>query len=76
VLPLSQGSAIKLTTSRYLTPSGQSIHKVGVKPDILVEGSRQYPGKKLNAEIDQNNDVQLHEAMKLLNNYPIMHSKH
>jgi hypothetical protein len=49
---------------------------VGVKPDILVEGSRQYPGKKLNAEIDQNNDVQLHEAMKLLNNYPIMHSKH
>ena len=76
VLPLSQGSAIKLTTSRYLTPSGQSIHKVGVKPDILVEGSRQYPGKKLNAEIDLNNDVQLHEAMKLLNNYPIMHSKH
>jgi carboxyl-terminal processing protease len=36
VLPLSAGRAIKLTTSRYFTPSGASIHERGIDPDILV----------------------------------------
>jgi len=36
VSPLSQGSAIILTSSRYLTPSGKSIHKIGISPDIEV----------------------------------------
>jgi carboxyl-terminal processing protease len=34
VLPLSSGRAIKLTTSRYYTPSGASIHEKGLQPDI------------------------------------------
>jgi len=34
VLPLSDGRAIKLTTSRYYTPSGVSIHERGIDPDI------------------------------------------
>jgi carboxyl-terminal processing protease len=34
VLPLSAGQAIKLTTSRYHTPSGASIHEKGLQPDI------------------------------------------
>jgi carboxyl-terminal processing protease len=34
VLPLSAGQAIKLTTSRYYTPSGVSIHEKGLQPDI------------------------------------------
>ncbi|MEI6308026.1 MAG: S41 family peptidase [bacterium] len=33
---LSQGSALVLTTARYLTPSGESIHKKGISPDIEV----------------------------------------
>jgi carboxyl-terminal processing protease len=37
VMPLSDGHAIKLTTSRYYTPSGISIHKIGIKPDVVVE---------------------------------------
>jgi carboxyl-terminal processing protease len=37
VVPLSGGHAIKLTTSKYYTPSGESIHKTGITPDILVE---------------------------------------
>ena len=37
VMPLSDGHAIKLTTSRYYTPSGASIHKVGIKPDVIVD---------------------------------------
>jgi carboxyl-terminal processing protease len=34
VMPLSEGSAIKLTTSRYLTPSGVSIQGLGISPDV------------------------------------------
>jgi carboxyl-terminal processing protease len=34
ILPLSDGRAIKLTTSRYYTPSGVSIHERGIEPDI------------------------------------------
>lgn len=37
VMPLSDGHAIKLTTSRYFTPSGASIHKTGITPDIVVD---------------------------------------
>jgi carboxyl-terminal processing protease len=37
VVPLSDGNAIKLTTSRYFTPSGASIHERGITPDIVVE---------------------------------------
>ncbi len=37
VMPLSDGRAIKLTTSRYYTPSGASIHEKGIDPDIVVE---------------------------------------
>jgi carboxyl-terminal processing protease len=37
VFPLSDGSALKLTTSRYFTPSGRSIHEKGIMPDIIVE---------------------------------------
>lgn len=37
VMPLSNGQAIKLTTSRYFTPSGASIHKRGITPDVVVD---------------------------------------
>ena len=36
ILPISEDTAIKLTTSRYFTPSGRSIQAFGVAPDILV----------------------------------------
>ncbi len=37
VIPLSDGSAIRLTTSKYFTPNGRTIHGEGVTPDIIVE---------------------------------------
>ncbi len=37
ILPLGNGTAIKLTTARYFTPSGQSIQAKGITPDIIVE---------------------------------------
>ena len=37
VIPLGDGSALRLTTSHYFTPSGRIIHGKGITPDILVE---------------------------------------
>ncbi|MBU1006314.1 MAG: S41 family peptidase [Candidatus Omnitrophica bacterium] len=37
VVPLSDGSAVRLTTSKYFTPSGKSIHDLGIEPDIVIE---------------------------------------
>lgn len=37
VIPLPDGSGLKLTTSTYFTPSGHSIHGLGIEPDIIVE---------------------------------------
>lgn len=37
VIPLPDGSGLRLTTSKYFTPSGESIHGKGIKPDIEVE---------------------------------------
>ena len=40
IMPLQGNGAIRLTTSRYYTPSGRSIQAVGVVPDVLVEQAR------------------------------------
>lgn len=40
ILPLSNGTAVKLTTARYYTPSGRSIQAEGIKPDIELDQVR------------------------------------
>jgi carboxyl-terminal processing protease len=35
-MPLSNGEALKLTTSRYFTPSGRSIQERGLEPDVRI----------------------------------------
>ncbi|MBF0456816.1 MAG: S41 family peptidase [Nitrospirae bacterium] len=37
VLPLSDGSGLRLTTARYYTPKGTSIQNTGITPDIVVK---------------------------------------
>lgn len=37
IIPLSDGSALRLTTARYFTPSGKVIQENGIVPDIVVE---------------------------------------
>ena len=37
ILPIGNGTAIKLTTARYFTPNGRSIQAKGIEPDIVVE---------------------------------------
>jgi len=75
VIPLSRGRAIKLTTSHYYTPSGDSIHEIGIVPDIVVEGSGEYPGSSASATVDRENDAQLIEALEQIRNQRVMHSQ-
>lgn len=55
ILPLTNNSAIKLTTARYYTPLGRSIQAKGITPDFIVEET---PEGDLNAfrvrEVDLN----------------------
>lgn len=74
VMPLSRGRAIKLTTSRYFTPSGDSIHETGITPDIFVEGSPGFPDLSLSVGIDREHDAQLLEALDRLQHRRVMHS--
>jgi carboxyl-terminal processing protease len=37
ILPLFDGSALRLTTARYFTPSGRSIQDYGISPDVIVK---------------------------------------
>ncbi|WP_300424322.1 S41 family peptidase [uncultured Thalassolituus sp.] len=46
VLPVTETSAVKLTTARYFTPSGRSIQAQGIVPDIIVEQSEVTPNKQ------------------------------
>ena len=75
VMPLSKGRAIKLTTSRYYTPSGDSIHETGITPDVLVDDTPGYPNLSLTGEIDREHDAQLLEALDRLQRRGVMHSK-
>jgi carboxyl-terminal processing protease len=50
IIPLSEGSAVRLTTSLYYTPSGRSIQAKGIEPDIIVK--REAPPK----ETEETND--------------------
>jgi len=74
VVPLSKGRAIKLTTSRYYTPSGDSIHDVGIAPDIYIEDTPGFPDLSLSGLLDREADAQLAEAIDHLQARPVMHS--
>lgn len=59
ILPLPDGSALRLTTAKYYTPSHQVIHEKGITPDIIVPMSdeedlavqlRRIPGGEANIE--------------------------
>jgi len=61
IIPLKNRGAIRLTIAKYYLPSGKSISKVGVTPDIeITEDSDKF---KINTETDN----QLKFALKLLN---------
>jgi carboxyl-terminal processing protease len=59
IFPLNDRSAIRLTTALYYTPSGDSIHKIGITPDIEVTRSKK-------SDPADNTDNQLDYALDLL----------
>jgi carboxyl-terminal processing protease len=57
IIPLSDGSGLRLTTSRYFTPSGEVIHGKGVEPDIIAEESRIGPETKEEVELEKPQNI-------------------
>jgi carboxyl-terminal processing protease len=81
ILPLNDGSALRLTTAKYYTPSHKVIHEKGITPDIIVTMSedeerdlfyKRSPGglealeEKDRERVMNTRDVQLDRAMDLL----------
>lgn len=64
VIPLPDGSGLRLTTSKYFTPSGVCIHDIGITPDIVIE--RVYP--KGASDADDEADVKESKNGKDLKN--------
>ncbi|MDE2049778.1 MAG: S41 family peptidase [Gammaproteobacteria bacterium] len=50
VIPLQYGGAVKLTTSRYFTPSGGSVQGKGIVPDIVEGGPEHQPADVMTAK--------------------------
>ena len=74
--------AIKLTTSRYFTPTGKSIHGEGISPDIYLEASpRQDDVAAIKSHLTDpgaallQTDTQLRKSLLLLQEGRIVQSK-
>lgn len=65
ILPLENGGGLKVTSARYLTPSGQDIHGVGIEPDVTVP---MQPGESLRPldVRDPERNTQMAKAVELL----------
>lgn len=57
ILPLTDGTALKLTVSAYYTPKGNNIHNIGIEPDIECEFDA-------DAYYDEGIDNQLNRAVE------------
>ena len=57
---LPQGTAVKITVSKWLTPKGEQINEKGIKPDIEVKMSYE--------DFENNRDPQLEKALEILKN--------
>jgi len=58
IIPLEDGSALRLTTARYFTPNGRSIQAKGIEPDIVVRDGREplagtHPGPMREKDIER-----------------------
>lgn len=72
ILPLNNGTAIKLTTARYFTPNGRSIQAKGITPDIVVsqatikkddDSKFQVSEKDLSRALDTDNQASTNELL-------------
>ena len=63
VIALPEGDGLKLTTSEYFTPSGDSINKLGIEPDVEVDLPENIKGIGIDY---QDTDTQLQKALEIL----------
>jgi len=74
IMPLEANQALKITTSRYFTPSGASINGVGIEPDVLLDGPEQPPAQMdesaAGAPTLSQRDVQVARALQALVAHP------
>ena len=63
LIPLDDGTAIKLTTAHYFTPSGFDLHEKGIEPDVEVELDEELRTK---ISIEPEEDNQLQKAIEVL----------
>ena len=62
ILPISENTAIKLTTSRYFTPSGRSIQAKGIEPDTVVADTAEGDLFRVPREADLQRHLENNEA--------------
>ena len=63
LLTLSDGSGLKITSQKYLTPNKTEINKIGIEPDVTVE----LPDTVENVlNVEKENDTQLQKAIEML----------
>lgn len=63
IVPLRDGSALKLTTAQYFTPSGVCIQGIGIDPDYEVRLSAE---DLLSGQLTDEQDTQLQKAIEVL----------
>ena len=63
VIPLTDGTAVKLTISKYFTPKGRNIHGTGITPDVEVELNEELLKE---IEIPPEKDNQLQKAIEVV----------
>lgn len=63
LIPLQDGSAVKVTMAKYFTPKGNYIHKIGIEPDVNLE--YEYKGDK-ELPYDMMYDNQVLKALEIL----------
>lgn len=56
------GTALKVTISKYYTPNGENIHKKGIAPDVTVE----YPAELKENPYSRSNDPQFEKALEIM----------
>ena len=71
IIPLSDGSGLRLTTAKYFTPMGRSIHGMGITPDIIVEipkesAPKERPLPSADPLEDLKKDVQVQRAIDVI----------
>jgi peptidase, S41 family len=63
IVPFEDGTAMKVTVSKYYTPNGANIHGTGIKPDVVVELNKE----ALNdGKLDRKEDNQLDKALDVV----------